>query len=77
MNVPAFVNSQLISPLCPRIHPYSTSLGVGAPFLLAAVFTDSLAVPLETIGHLGPVLQVIAASMILMGIAMTTGQLFY
>ena len=52
------------------------SLGLGVPFLLAAVFTDSLAVRLKSIGRVGRVLQVIAASiMILMGIAMITGQL--
>ena len=52
------------------------SLGLGVPFLLAAVFTDSLAVRLKAIGRVGRVLQVIAAGiMILMGIAMITGQL--
>jgi cytochrome c-type biogenesis protein len=52
------------------------SLGLGVPFLLAAVFTDSLTVRLKAIGRIGRVLQVIAAGvMILMGIAMITGQL--
>lgn len=52
------------------------SLGLGVPFLLAAVFTDTLAARLKAIGRIGRILQVIAAGiMILMGIAMITGQL--
>ena len=52
------------------------SLGLGIPFMVAAVFTDSLAVRLKAIGRIGHILQVIAAGiMILMGIAMITGQL--
>jgi cytochrome c-type biogenesis protein len=52
------------------------SLGLGVPFLIAALFTDSLAVRLKAIGRIGRILQVIAAGiMILMGIAMITGQL--
>lgn len=52
------------------------SLGLGVPFLLAALFTDSLAARLKTIGRIGRLLQVVAAAvMILMGIAMITGQL--
>lgn len=52
------------------------SLGLGVPFLLAAVFTDSLVARLKTIGRIGRLLQAVAAGiMILMGIAMITGQL--
>ena len=52
------------------------SLGLGVPFLAAALFTDSLAARLKSIGRIGHVLQIIAGGvMILMGIAMITGQL--
>jgi cytochrome c-type biogenesis protein len=52
------------------------SLGLGVPFLLAALFTDSLMVRLKTIGRVGRLLQLAAGViLILMGIAMLTGQL--
>lgn len=52
------------------------SLGLGVPFLLAAVFTERLAVRLKSIGRIGRILQMIAAAiLILMGIAMVTDQL--
>ena len=52
------------------------SLGLGVPFMLAALFTDSLAARIKAIGRAGQVLRVIAgALMVLMGIAMITGQL--
>lgn len=52
------------------------SLGLGVPFLVAALFTESLAARLKAIGRVGRILQVLAAGiMILMGIAMITGQL--
>ena len=52
------------------------SLGLGVPFLIAALFTDRLATRLKAIGRIGRLLQVIAAGiMIAMGFAMITGQL--
>lgn len=52
------------------------SLGLGVPFVLAALFTDSLVVRLKAIGRLGRVLQTLAGGLlVLMGIAMITGQL--
>ncbi|MEQ9690502.1 MAG: cytochrome c biogenesis protein CcdA, partial [Bauldia litoralis] len=52
------------------------SLGLGVPFLLAAVFTDAVAARLRSIGRAGLVLQVGAGGlMVLMGIAMISGQL--
>lgn len=52
------------------------SLGLGVPFILAALFTDGLAARLKTIGRLGRVLQILAGGLlVLMGIAMITGQL--
>lgn len=52
------------------------SLGLGVPFLLAALFTDALIARLKSIGRLGRLLQLAAGTvMILMGIAMITGQL--
>ena len=52
------------------------SLGLGVPFLLAALFTDGLAARLKTFGRLGRVLQIAAGLiLVLMGIAMMTGQL--
>ena len=41
------------------------SLGLGVPFLIAALFTDSLAVRLKAIGRIGRVLQVIAAGIMI------------
>lgn len=52
------------------------SLGLGVPFVLAALFTDGLAARLKAIGRLGRVLQSLAGGLlVLMGIAMITGQL--
>ena len=52
------------------------SLGLGVPFLLAALFTDALARRLRHVGRLGRWLQVVAGSaMVLMGLAMVTGQM--
>lgn len=52
------------------------SLGLGVPFLLAALFTDSLMARLKAIGRVGRLLQLVAgALLILMGIAMMTGYL--
>ena len=52
------------------------SLGLGVPFLLAAVFTDTLSARLKTFGHLGHILRTFAGViMIVMGVAMMTGYL--
>ncbi len=52
------------------------SLGLGVPFLLAALFTDGLLVRIKAIGRAGRVLQLLAgAVMVVMGVAMMTGQL--
>lgn len=52
------------------------SLGLGVPFLVAALFTHGLAARLSGMRRTGRVLQIIAgAVMILMGIAMITGRL--
>src|SRR3546814_12568089 len=52
------------------------SLGLGVPFLLAALFTDGLAARLKTFGRLGRILQIAAGLILfLMGIAMMTGHL--
>ena len=52
------------------------SLGLGVPFLLAALFTDSLMARLKAMGRIGWLLQLAAgAVLILMGLAMVTGQL--
>ena len=52
------------------------SLGLGVPFLVAAFFTDSLVAKLKVVGRLGRILQFVAgAIVILMGVAMVTGQL--
>ncbi|MPZ31344.1 MAG: cytochrome c biogenesis protein CcdA [Rhodospirillales bacterium] len=52
------------------------SLGLGVPFVLAALFTDGLVARLKAIGRLGRVLQILAGGLlVLMGIAMITGQL--
>jgi cytochrome c-type biogenesis protein len=52
------------------------SLGLGVPFLLAALFTDALARRLRHVGRLGRWLQVVAGgAMVLMGLAMVTGQM--
>jgi cytochrome c-type biogenesis protein len=52
------------------------SLGLGVPFVLAAVFTNGLSARIRAMGRAGRLLQTLAgAIMILMGIAMITGQL--
>jgi len=52
------------------------SLGLGAPFLLAAMFTDVLARRLKIVGRFGRLLQILAGgAMVLMGVAMITGQM--
>lgn len=52
------------------------SLGLGVPFLLAAMFTDALTVRLRAFGRIGRVLRILAGGvMMLMGVAMVTGQL--
>lgn len=52
------------------------SLGLGVPFLVAALFTHGLAARLSGMRRAGRVLQIVAgAAMILMGIAMITGRL--
>ena len=52
------------------------SLGLGVPFLAAALFTDGLVARLRSIGRLGRSLHLLAGGvMILMGVAMITGQL--
>ena len=52
------------------------SLGLGIPFLLAALFTDALMAIIKSIGRVARILQLLAgATMILMGVAMITGQL--
>jgi cytochrome c-type biogenesis protein len=52
------------------------SLGLGVPFLLAAIFTDALARRLRQVGRVGRWLKVVAgAAMVLMGLAMVTGQM--
>src|SRR3546814_11723454 len=51
------------------------SLGLGVPFLLAALFTDHLMARLKMFGRGGRLLQVGAAIiLVLMGAAMMTGQ---
>ena len=52
------------------------SFGLGVPFLLTALFTNSLSARLRAFGRLGHVLRACAgAIMIVMGIAMMTGYL--
>ena len=52
------------------------SVGLGVPFLLAAAFTDVLVARLKSISRAGRTLQLVAGSvMIIMGVAMVTGQL--
>ncbi|WP_119390695.1 cytochrome c biogenesis CcdA family protein [Taklimakanibacter lacteus] len=52
------------------------SLGLGVPFLLAALFTNVLTARLKAIGRIGRLLQMAAGGiMILMGLAMITGRL--
>src|SRR3546814_4771718 len=59
-----------------RISDWSSDMCSSDLFLLAALFTDALIARLTSIGRLGRLLQLAAgATMILMGIAMITGQL--
>lgn len=52
------------------------SLGLGLPFLLAAIFTDTLTARLRAFGRVGRLLRILAGGiMILMGVAMITGYL--
>ena len=52
------------------------SLGLGIPFMATAMFTDAFLVWRKSIGRIGRPLQVGAGSvMVIMGIAMVTGQL--
>ncbi len=52
------------------------SLGLGVPFLLVALFTDTLFARLRAFGGLGRVLRMLAGvALIVMGIAMMTGYL--
>lgn len=52
------------------------SLGLGIPFLLTAIFTDSLVSRLKQIGAFGARLRLVSgAVLIIMGVAMITGQL--
>jgi cytochrome c-type biogenesis protein len=52
------------------------SLGLGVPFVLAALFTASLIARIKAIGRIGRLLEIAAgAIMIIMGTAMITGQL--
>ena len=52
------------------------SLGLGIPFLLAALFTDALSSRLKTFGRFGQILRVFSGTiMIVMGVAMMTGYL--
>ncbi len=52
------------------------SMGLGVPFLAAAVFTGSLMQRIRLVGRVGRVLQLSAGGvMILMGVAMITGDL--
>ncbi|RUW60706.1 cytochrome c biogenesis protein CcdA [Mesorhizobium sp. M7A.F.Ca.US.008.03.1.1] len=52
------------------------SLGLGVPFLLAALFTDSLTRRLKAMRRTGSVLQIAAGGvMMAMGVAMITGQM--
>jgi cytochrome c-type biogenesis protein len=52
------------------------SLGLGVPFVLAAVFTNGLMAKLSSVGRVGRGLQIFAGFvMVAMGVAMITGQL--
>jgi cytochrome c-type biogenesis protein len=52
------------------------SLGLGVPFLLAAIFTDSLVARLRAMSRIGRALQIAAGTLlVVMGIAMITGYL--
>jgi cytochrome c-type biogenesis protein len=52
------------------------SLGLGVPFVLAALFTDALAARLRRLGRIGRLLQIGAGGLlVVMGVAMVTGHL--
>jgi cytochrome c-type biogenesis protein len=52
------------------------SLGLGVPFVVAATLTDGLLARLKSVRRVGRALRITAGSiMIVMGVAMTTGQL--
>ena len=52
------------------------SAGLGVPFLITAIFTDTIARRIGSIGHAGRILYKLAGLvMVLMGIAIMTGQL--
>jgi cytochrome c-type biogenesis protein len=52
------------------------SLGLGVPFVLAAMFTDRLLARMKSIGRVGRILKSFAgATMVLLGVAIITGQL--
>jgi cytochrome c-type biogenesis protein len=52
------------------------SLGLGLPFLAAALFTDSLISRLRVLRRLGRSLQLVAGAVVTaMGVAMLTGEL--
>ncbi|MGV8838975.1 MAG: cytochrome c biogenesis CcdA family protein [Bauldia sp.] len=52
------------------------SLGLGVPFLVAAIFARGLAGRLRSIGRLGRILNIVAGGvMIVMGVALATGTL--
>jgi cytochrome c-type biogenesis protein len=52
------------------------SLGLGVPFVLAALFTEGLIARIKTVGRVGRLLELAAGGiMIVMGIAMMTGRL--
>src|SRR5258707_10785232 len=74
----AILTTSAVSPTVPQgialLGFYS--LGLGLPFLAAAVFTDSLMIRLRGFGRLGQLLQIGAGAIVtLMGIAMLTGEL--
>lgn len=52
------------------------SLGLGAPFLLATVFTEGLLRRMRSMRQVGRILQIVAGvGMVVMGVAMMTGRL--
>lgn len=52
------------------------SLGLGVPFILAALFTEGLVARIKAIGRVGRALRLVTgAILIVMGLAMMTGQL--
>lgn len=52
------------------------SAGLGVPFVVAAIFTDSLMARLKTLKRVGRIVQIVAGiALVLMGLAMITGHL--